>query len=50
MQVVENTVRGAEVGRDLFRVRECCRAAAEAWTMGSGARRIAGGECGQIRS
>jgi hypothetical protein len=50
LEVSRNTVRGAEVGRDLFRVRACCPAAAEACTIGSGARRIAGGECGQIRS
>jgi len=46
----EHGPQGAEVGRDLVRVRACCPAAAEAWTMGSGARRIAGRECGQVRS
>src|SRR6266513_3717214 len=45
--VAEHGPEGAEVGRDLVRVRACCPAAAEAWTMGSGARRIAGRECGQ---
>src|SRR5437016_4739306 len=48
--VAEHGPQGAEVGRDLIRVRACGPAAAEAGTMGSRTRRIAGRECGQVRS
>ena len=48
--VAEHGPEGAEVGRDLVRVRACCPAAAEAGTMGSRTRRIAGRERGQVRS
>lgn len=42
--------RGAEVGRDLLRVRAVGAATAKAGAMGIGARRVAGGERGQIGS
>src|SRR5260370_41597723 len=48
--VAEYGPEGTEVGRDLIRVRACCPTAAEAGTMGSRTRRIAGRERGQIRS
>src|SRR4030095_16479613 len=48
--VAEHGPQGAEVGRDLIRVRACCPTAAEAGTMGSRTRRIAGRERGQVRS
>jgi hypothetical protein len=48
--VAEHGAEGAEVGRDLIRVRACCPATTEAGTMGSRTRPLAGGECGQVRS
>src|SRR6476469_6635859 len=48
--VAEHGPEGAEVGRDLFRVRACSPAATKAGTMGCRTRRTAGGECGQVRS
>src|SRR3954470_15110731 len=48
--VAEHGPEGAEVGRDLIRVRAWCPATAEAGMMGSRTRRIAGRERGQVRS
>jgi hypothetical protein len=48
--IAEHGAEGAEVGRDFVRVRACGPAASEAGTMGSRTRRVAGGECGQVRS
>src|SRR5712672_2456723 len=48
--VAEHGPEGAEVGRDLIRVRACCPAAAEAGKMGSRTRRMAGRERGQGRA
>src|SRR3954447_14256537 len=45
--IAEHGPEGAEVGRDLIRVRACRPTAAEAGTMGNRTRRIAGRECGQ---
>src|SRR6201994_5081905 len=47
--VAEHGPEGAEVGRDLIRVRAGSPAAAEAGTMGSRTRRIAGRKRGQGR-